>query len=245
MSYNSRMPDGSWIGWFLNLQVNEFLCRVPYEYIGDRFNLTGLETMVPNFQQSLDAIMDTEYDLDYGFSPIETDSETTAQLYGLIHARYILSPRGIDDMCMKYQRGDFGICPRIYCNGQLMLPVGLTDRIGESHVKVYCPRCRDVYQPHDRCALLDGAMFGCSFPHVFFMQMPNLLPEPPLEKYTPRIYGFKIHNSALVPPSMEPSVTKSNMSISPFTSKVKYSPKTMDSSPNVRSPMRRFSFALN
>ncbi|KAH8355293.1 hypothetical protein KR093_010634, partial [Drosophila rubida] len=174
--------DGSWVGWFINLQGNEFLCRVPYEYIEDRFNLTGLETIVSNFHQALGAVLDTEFDTDYG--SFETDPESTVQLYGLIHARYILSARGIDDMCLKYQRGDFGICPRIYCNGQLMLPVGLTDRIGESHVKVYCPRCRDVYQPHDRYAILDGAMFGCSFPHMFFMQLPHLLPEPMPEKYT-------------------------------------------------------------
>ncbi|KAH8298504.1 hypothetical protein KR044_008728, partial [Drosophila immigrans] len=185
-SSRKSKSDGSWVGWFVNLQVNEFLCRVPYDYIEDLFNLTGLETMVPNFYQALETILDSEVDAEYdGYNPMEMDREQ--QLYGLIHARYILSARGIDDMCVKYQRGDFGICPRIFCNGQLMLPVGLTDRIGESHVKVYCPRCRDVYQPHDRCALLDGAMFGCSFPHMFFMQLPQLLPEPPLEKYTPRL----------------------------------------------------------
>lgn len=180
------MSDGTWIGWFVNLQMNDFLCRVPHDYVGDRFNLTGLETLVPNFHSTLDTILDREFETEYGFNQMETDPETSAQLYGLIHARYIISARGIEDMCVKYQRGDFGFCPRIYCDGQLMLPVGLTDRFGESHVKVYCPRCRDVYQPYDRCALLDGAMFGCSFPHMFFMQMPELLPEPPIEKYTPR-----------------------------------------------------------
>ncbi|KAH8418971.1 hypothetical protein KR222_010598, partial [Zaprionus bogoriensis] len=180
------MSDGTWIGWFVSLHVNEFLCRVPYDYVQDRFNLTGLDAMVPNFHEALDAILDREFDTEYGFNPKETDPETSAQLYGLIHARYIISARGIEDMRVKYQRGVFGICPRIFCNGQLMLPVGLTERFGEARVKVYCPRCQDVYQPHDRCALLDGAMFGCSFPHMFFMQIPELLPEPPIEKYTPR-----------------------------------------------------------
>ncbi|TDG51168.1 hypothetical protein AWZ03_002531 [Drosophila navojoa] len=205
--------DRSWINWFVNLPSNEFLCRVPSEYARDKFNLTGLETMVENFQDTLDAILDSEFDIEYGFdrdADAETHPEMAEQVYGLIHARYILTRRGIMDMYLKYKRGDFGICPRIFCNEQAVLPLGLTDRIGESHVKVYCPRCQDIYQPNERCALLDGAMFGCSFPHMFFMQLPHLLPQPPSEKYIPRIYGFKLHELALLPPSSSSSALKSS-----------------------------------
>lgn len=67
-------------------------------------------------------------------------------LYGLIHARFILTPRGVPLMLDKYHAGLFGSCPRFHCQRQHVLPVGLSERLHEHHAMLFCPRCEDVYE---------------------------------------------------------------------------------------------------
>ncbi|XP_033155784.1 suppressor-of-stellate-like protein [Drosophila mauritiana] len=191
----NEISDGSWISWFLGIMGNEFLCRVPTDFIADKFNLTGLEYC----SQTLNVVLDSEFDSE------DCDCDDEEKLYGMIHARYIVSPRGLEAMRLKYEREDFGLCPRVFCKGQKCLPVGLTDVWSQDHVKLYCPSCYDVFEPRSMSGMLDGAMFGTSFPHMFFMQMPSLRPHPPVEKYVPRLYGFKLHPKALLPPESEES----------------------------------------
>ena len=40
---------------------------------------------------------------------------------------------------------------------------------------------------------LDGAFFGTSFAHLFFITFDRLVPDPARATYTPLIFGFKIH----------------------------------------------------
>jgi casein kinase II subunit beta len=65
-------------------------------------------------------------------------------LYGLIHARFILSPygtfsinhEGLELMKEKYLKGDFGTCPRVKCDKQNALPCGVSEELSVSRVKV-------------------------------------------------------------------------------------------------------------
>jgi hypothetical protein len=52
------MADVSWVQWFCALTGHEFFCEVDEEFIDDDFNLTGLNEIVPNFNEALDVIQD-------------------------------------------------------------------------------------------------------------------------------------------------------------------------------------------
>jgi len=169
-----------WIPWYCSLKGNEFLCEVEAEFVEDDFNLTGLSNAVPHYEYALDLILDAE-ETEFGLfsSPIhmvphcrqlDSFSETqrdliqnsAEQLYGLIHARFIITPPGLELMvwlfcpgryCVncfqrdKYLQGVFGRCPRQYCQEQLCLPIGEHDTLHRSTVRLYCPKCEELYYP--------------------------------------------------------------------------------------------------
>lgn len=189
--------DYAWIPWFCSLKGNEFFTEVDESYARDGFNLTGLNAMVPYYEYALDMILDVESNeilSDDQQELVENDAE---HLYGLIHARFILTGRGLQAMHEKFRHYQFGRCPRVLCKGQATLPVGLSDTPNEDSVKLYCPRCEDVYATKaSRHGHIDGAYFGTTFPHLFFLTFPELKPTADVERYVPRVFGFRVNKDA-------------------------------------------------
>lgn len=75
-----------------------------------------------------------------------------------------------------------------YLNGFLPLLTGLSDIPGEAMVKLYCPKCMDVYTPKSsRHHHTDGAYFGTGFPHMLFMVHPEYRPKRPANQFVPRL----------------------------------------------------------
>lgn len=210
MAYDDSSASGRnqpWIQWFCGLKGHEMFCEVERSYIEDGFNLYGLRASVANFSDCLDLILDR-------IGPDDSDdshlTQSACTLYGLIHARYIITSHGLDSMYNKYVNKDFGTCPLVQCGNQAVLPVGLRDDMGSDTVKIFCPKCQNVYHPppirsrsHSSLddigsASVDGAAFGTTFAHLFLMTFHNLVPERVSSdtKYIPRVFGFRVHKSS-------------------------------------------------
>lgn len=116
-------------------------------------------------------------------------------LYGLIHARYILTPKGkyfsacelfglpfprnwkslgLAMMREKYTAGHFGTCPRVLCNGQMVLPIGMSEYLKYSRVKViFCPlKRKDLLSKMWRRLHPKKEMLRCRW-RVFRMFIPS------------------------------------------------------------------------
>lgn len=65
--------------------------------------------------------------------------------------------------------------------------IGLSDVPGEAMVKLYCPKCMDVYNPKSsRHHHTDGAYFSTGFPHMLFMVHPEYRPKRSPNQFVPR-----------------------------------------------------------
>jgi casein kinase II subunit beta len=73
-------------------------CEVERSYLEDGFNLYGLRPCVSNFSDCMDLILDR-------IGPDDSDdshlTQSACTLYGLIHARYIITAHGLDTMYNK------------------------------------------------------------------------------------------------------------------------------------------------
>lgn len=207
-SQTSGEENLSWISWWCAHQGHEYFAEVPEDFIEDDFNMTGLSSICACYREALELILDLEPDEDsFAGAADQEDVEASAEfLYTLIHQRYICSRTGLITMAEKYEAGHFGVCPRVMCRKTAVLPVGLSDTPEEENVKLYCPSCLDIYQPpNSRFLHIDGAYFGTTFPHLFFMTFPDLLPRLQKEDptvYTPKIYGFNVSEFAASGPRM-------------------------------------------
>ena len=89
-------------------------------------------------------------------------SDVVRELYVVVSQRY---PQGgrwqrIESVLYFPQFSDRSDLPRNYA------------------VHIFCPMCRDIFTPRSsRSASVDGAFFGTTFPHLFLMTFPELIPQ--------------------------------------------------------------------
>ena len=125
-----------WIQWYCSLEGHEFLLQIDPEYIRDGFNMHGLLKQINmywalNGSASSSSIMSKDRFrkcINMILSPIAPNSEDLAdegflelnqeasELYGVIHSRYVYTPRGLARIFQKFLAAGYGYCPRTLCD---------------------------------------------------------------------------------------------------------------------------------
>jgi len=186
--------ETAWISWYCSLRGHEALAEIEEDFIRDNFNLYGLRPRFAHYDLALDKLLSLAPDVealeDLDFLPVHQEA---FDLYALIHARYICSPFGLSVMREKYLAGHFGVCPRVYCDLQHVLPLGASEELRSAPLRVYCPKCEQCYVQRSKHKELDGAHFGPSFPQIFLQAYPALVPTEVPKAFVPRLFGFKVH----------------------------------------------------
>jgi len=194
MSDSDSDRENTWIEWFTSLKGNEFLCEVDSSFIEDVFNLYGIRSIIEDFRDVQAWILGDAPD---GDGRTHELFEQACSFYALVHARFIVTMRGISIMLEKYENKEFGVCPRHFCKECALLPMGMSDDLNEGRVLLFCPRCEELYNvpygPDGNASIsLDGGYFGPTFPHMMMLSKPQLLPPKTNDSYIPRVFGFRV-----------------------------------------------------
>jgi len=197
-SEDTSMSEGhnetTWVEWFCSLKGNEFFVQVDEDYIQDDFNLVGLSQLVPYYEPALSILLDEDDQDNMPDSDQEVLETACQMLYGLIHARFILTSRGIQALYEKYSEGVYGNCWNEACRSEdkFVLPIG-RDVVGEGGTDIFCPHCGERYVPRSaKLAQLDGAYFGSSAAHILVLQYISTINPGTTAPFIPSLYGFRI-----------------------------------------------------
>lgn len=154
--FRSRYFDSSPRGWLV--EIDEY-------YLQSSVSYYGLSSVVPHCSRVTSIIKGRNVDVsEMTHEQVEKLAANCRLLYGLLHQRYVITEEGVRKLYQKYQRGVYGTCPRVACRHSKLLPMGLSQDIGHSKVKLWCPKCHDIYDsPQD----IDGAYFGPDLPIMF------------------------------------------------------------------------------
>jgi casein kinase II subunit beta len=133
-------------------------------------------------------------------------------LYLMVHARFVLSPRGLDALRRILLNSPvFGKCPRIQCDGTMLLPYGASNDFSSNNhpCQRYCPSCGNLWNCWD--SKTDGCAWGPSLCYLLLMAHGHELFPRACQRHAsavlstdiihhhpnnPSIFGFRIHPAA-------------------------------------------------
>lgn len=177
----------SWKNDFFSRIKNKILLNVPDEFIKDKFNHTGLDGMVSNFETALEAITGIKD---------STDMKNEGALYSLLHSRFITEPFGKKRMLRKILDGTYGMCINISCVGIKLIPIGLNSMPFKCMTRLYCYNCNNIFNTNGTAyEAVDGCAFGPSFPFYMIVNFGAYFKKRKLQPIIPKIYGFEVYRN--------------------------------------------------
>jgi casein kinase II subunit beta len=142
-----------WVTAFSERAGNELYLKVPNSFIIDPVTISCLNTLLNGINQTY-----SKHVLDYIL--IISDShcfpkskkfihqnKLATDYYNILHSLFVVSPQGLLEVKKMFKQKKFGECLRVYCDRFPLIPVGFHDQLRRSKVKLFCPKCRDIYYP--------------------------------------------------------------------------------------------------
>ncbi|EAY01278.1 Casein kinase II regulatory subunit family protein [Trichomonas vaginalis G3] len=157
--------------YFFDPSPTSWICEIDNDYLLSQVSYYGLSQYITYYSHCCAALRGKKIDIsECDDAKKERFIKNCIKLYGLLHGRFILTEEGCYQMEKKYMAGLFGTCPRYSCKRQNLLPIGLTTIPETDTVKLYCPRCHDIYESTSN---YDAAYFGPDFP-IMFLKMNKM-----------------------------------------------------------------------
>ncbi|KAH0791363.1 Casein kinase II regulatory subunit family protein [Histomonas meleagridis] len=156
---------------------DKMLFKAAMEIITDRHNNKNFwDIKNPNFLENL-----------------RTINLEAIRIYSLIHAKFIVTNKGLKLMKKKINSGIYGKCPRFLCKGNNLIPFGKSSEPEQNQVELYCTSCNDGYRCEDKKgSKLDGSFFGPKFPKAYIRKY-RTQKQNSCENIKPTIYGFRLY----------------------------------------------------
>lgn len=175
---------------FLSTPEGRFFVAIDHEFLSNRFNHYGLTEQFDDYDRVYEYVTKEMIDFDED-SPLY---RAAVRLYGLVHARFILTRPGFKKMASKYSRDIHLPCPRVNCKKSHCLPYGESE-VEDIPTRIYCPNCTDVYKTKDPILeRISGVYFGPTYVHLLEQTYPSFVPPEPPVAYVPKIFGMKVYH---------------------------------------------------
>ena len=102
-AYSAR--EKTWVEWFCtDYPQGPLFVQIDQSFLRDSFNFYGLRPYITNFKYAVEMIRST-YSESRKVKDWPPDIEKNAiMLYGLLHARYLLTASALKEMYQKYQK---------------------------------------------------------------------------------------------------------------------------------------------